>query len=59
MALLEDTDPLLMEVRQITIELNRHSLCYIGLVGKIEKATHIDLNQDGRIGGGAAYHHRP
>lgn len=32
-----------------------YPLCRIGLVGQIEKATHIDLNQDGRIGGGAPY----
>ena len=29
----------------------------LGLVGKIESATHIDLNHDGRIGGTGAYRH--
>jgi hypothetical protein len=29
---------------------------FLGLVGKIEKATHIDLNGDGRIGGGVPYY---
>jgi hypothetical protein len=29
------------------------------LVGKIEKATHIDINRDGRIGGGAYYPPQP
>jgi hypothetical protein len=29
---------------------------FLGLVGKIEQATHIDLNGDGRIGSGAPYH---
>jgi hypothetical protein len=31
-------------------------LCFLGLVGKIEKATHIDINRDGRIGGGVPYY---
>jgi hypothetical protein len=29
---------------------------FVGLIGKIESATHIDLNRDGRIGGGAPYY---
>ncbi len=29
---------------------------FLGLVGRIEKATHIDLNRDGRIGATAPYY---
>ena len=35
------------------------SLSLLGLIGKIESATHIDLNHDGRIGGTANYYPRP
>jgi hypothetical protein len=28
----------------------------IGLIGKIEKATHIDINRDGFIGGRPGYY---
>lgn len=28
----------------------------LGLIGKIEKATHIDINRDGYIGGPPAYY---
>lgn len=30
----------------------------IGLLGKAEQMTHMDLNRDGRIGGGAAPQHK-
>jgi hypothetical protein len=31
----------------------------IGLIGKIEQATHIDLNRDGYIGGRPGYYYPP
>lgn len=32
---------------------------HLGLVGQIERATHIDLNRDGVIGGRPGHYHRP
>jgi hypothetical protein len=32
---------------------------YIGLIGKIEKAAHIDINKDGYIGGPPVYYPPP
>ncbi len=54
---------LLLVLKQISYNfcLERYFLtsmfsAFLGLVGKIEQATHIDLNGDGRIGSGAPYH---
>jgi hypothetical protein len=34
-------------------------LFLIGLIGKIERATHIDINRDGYIGGHPGYYYPP
>ena len=47
-----------MELAEVckTRYFNHNSWIYfIGLIGKAEQMTHMDLNQDGRIGGGARH----
>jgi hypothetical protein len=49
----------------VEVKENKHQIvtssCFflLGLVGKIERATHIDINRDGYIGGPPGYYPPP
>ena len=53
-----DIDPLPVEVRFHIRTMNSIQKLFfsLGLVGKIERATHIDINRDGYIGGRPYYY---
>ncbi len=50
---------------RVEVKENKHQIvtssCFflLGLVGKIERATHIDINRDGYIGGPPGYYPPP
>ncbi len=56
MELLEAIDHHQAEVRSHHLYHNLLFVSLIGLIGKIERATHIDINRDGYIGGRPGYY---